>query len=241
MIISTMNQKGGCGKTTSVAGVASVLRSQGKNVLMVDLDPQVSLSLLLQLDDSRTIADVLRGKYDITEVIQSVDYNGDVVAGSADLPLLKAEEIFGLKKALKKIDNYYDYVIVDSTPALSMVGQAILQASDKVIIPAMPSLPSILATRQFKDMLDMAKAENANLEVSGILLVMYDKRGVVTRTLRDIADDVAEELGTKVFNTTIRKGIAVEEAWASFKGLIEYAPKSNPALDYIEFVKELGV
>ena len=87
----------------------------------------------------------------------------------------------------------------------------------------------------------MAKAENANLEVSGILLVMYDKRGVVTRTLRDIADDVAEELGTKVFNTTIRKGIAVEEAWASFKGLIEYAPKSNPALDYIEFVKELGV
>ncbi len=241
MILSVMNQKGGCGKTTTVWSTASVLRSQGKSVLMVDLDPQVSLSLLLRLDDSRTIADVLTGKYDITDVIQTVDNNGDVIAGSADLPLLLDKEIFNLKAALQKIDKVYDYVIVDSTPALSKVALSILQASEKVIIPAMATLPVILATKQFKDMLEMAKTENYKLEVCGILLVMYDKRGVVTRTIKDIAEDVAAELGTKVFKTSIRKGIAVEEAWASFMGLIEYAPTSNPALDYIAFVKELGV
>ncbi len=241
MIISVMNQKGGCGKTTTAWAMASVLRSQGKTVLLVDLDPQVSLSLLLRLDDSRTIADVLTDKYDITEVIQTVDHNGDVVAGSADLPLLLDNEIFNLKAALQKIDNYYDYVIVDSTPALSKVSLSILNSSEKVIIPAMATLPVILATKQFKDMLDVAKTENPKLEVCGILLVMYDKRGVVTRTIRDIAEDVADELGTKLFNTSIRKGIAIEEAWASFTGLIEYAPNSNPAIDYVEFVKELGV
>lgn len=240
MIISIMNQKGGCGKTTTAWAMASVLRSKGKNVLLVDLDPQVSLSLLLQLDDSRTIADALKGTYDITDVIQTVDDNGDVVAGSAELPLLKDSQS-QLKKVLKKADQYYDYVIVDSTPTASTVGLAILQATDKLIIPAMAALPVILATRQFKDMIELAKESNPKLDVSGILLVMYDKRGVVTRTLKDIAEDVAGELGTKVFDVSIRKGIAVEEAWASFKGLMEYAPGSNPAIDYVAFVDEMGV
>ena len=240
VIISVMNQKGGCGKTTTAWAMASVLRSKGKNVLLVDLDPQVSLSLLLQLDDSRTIADVIKGKYDITDVIQTVDNNGDAVAGSAELPLLDSLQE-RLKAVLKKADRYYDYVIVDSTPTASMVGISILQASDKLVIPAQATLPVLLATKQFKDMIELAKEENPKLDVSGILLVMYDKRGVVTRTLKEIAEDVAGELGTKVYDTTIRKGIAVEEAWASFKGLIEYAPNSNPAIDYIALVEEMGV
>lgn len=241
MIISVMNQKGGCGKTTTAWAMASVLRSKGRTVLLVDLDPQVSLSMSLNLDDSRTIADVLTGKYQITDVVQTVADNGDVIAGSAELPLLTDAQIFKLKDVLQEIHGYYDFIIIDSTPTLSAVASSILQATDKLIIPATASLLVIMAIRQFGDMISIAKQKNPSLDVAGILLVMYDKRGIVTRAMKDAAEDVATKIGTKIFETSIRKGIAVEEAFASFKGLIEYAPNSNPALDYKAFVEELGV
>ncbi len=239
MIISIMNQKGGCGKTVTALSVASVLRSMGKTALLVDLDPQASLSMLLNLDDSRTIADVLKGKFPITEVVQTVEYNGDAVAGSAELPLLSEAEMYHLKSVLNEIEPYYDYVIIDSTPTLSAVGMSILKATNKLIIPSLASLPSILAIRQFGDMITVVKQSNPSLEVAGILLVMYDKRGIVTRAMKETADEVAKKIGTKVFDTSIRKGIAIEESLASFKGIIEYAPNSNPAIDYTDFVKEL--
>jgi chromosome partitioning protein len=241
MIISVMNQKGGCGKTVTAVSIASVLRSMGKTALLVDLDPQASLSMLLNLDDSRTIADVLKGTFHITDVVQTVEFNGDAVAGSAELPLLSEAEMFRLKAVLKEIEPYYDYLIIDSTPSLSAVGMAILNATNKLIIPSLASLPSLLAIRQFGNMITVAKQSNPSLEVAGVLLVMYDKRSIVTRAMKETAEEVAKKIGTNVFDTCIRKGVAVEEALASFKGLIEYAPNSNPAIDYINFVKELGV
>ena len=241
MLIGFANQKGGCAKTTCCWGTASVLRAQGKSVLMVDLDPQCSLSMLLNADDSRTIGDVLKGKYAITDVVQTIDKNGDMIAGSAELSLLSASEINRLKDVLTEIDKYYDFVIVDSTPSMSAISMSILNTINKLIIPATASLPVILAITQFGNMIRLAKENNPTLEVSGILLVMFDKRAIVSRSMRETAENVAKNLGTRLFNTTIRKGVVVDEAFASFAGLLEYAPTSNVALDYIDFVKELGV
>lgn len=256
MVITFSNIKGGCSKSTSTFVVSEILRTRGQkqnqqkqnqqkqnqncNVLTIDMDPQASLSMLLNLDDSRTIVDALKGKFKITEVVQT-SYNGDAIAGSAELPLLSDKEIFRLKDILKEIEPYYDYIIIDSTPTLSKVLLSILYATDKLVIPATTSLPVILAIRQFGDLIKLAKQQNPKLDVAGILMTMYDKRLLVGKAMLETANEIAKGIGTKVFETSIRKGVAVEEAFASFKGLIEYDKNSKPALDYVSFVQELGV
>ena len=246
MVITFSNIKGGCSKTTSSFAVSDILRARKKNqnqncsVLTIDMDPQASLSMLLNLDDSRTIVDALKGKYKITDIVQT-SYNGDAIAGSAELPLLSDKEIFRLKDVLKEIEPYYDYIIIDSTPTLSKVLLSILYATDKLVIPATASLPVILAIRQFGELINLAKQQNSNLEVAGILMTMFDKRLIVSKTMRETAEEVAKALGTKVFNTSIRKGVVVEEAFTSFQSLIDYDKNksSNVLQDYIDFTNEL--
>ncbi len=241
MITCVSIAKGGTSKSTTCWALSSVFRrlsTPPKKVLLVDADPQASLSMLLNLDESRTIADVLKGR-SIFECVQETEYNGDIIAGSAELPLLSNNELSRLPSVLREIEPYYDYIIIDSTPTLSAVALSILHATDKLIIPATASLPVILSIKQFGDLVNVAKQHNSKLEIVGILMTMFDKRLIVSKAMRETAEEVAKQLGTKVFDTTIRKGVVVEEAFASFKDLVSYSKDSNVTKDYQSLVKEL--
>lgn len=241
-VYTIVNQKGGCGKTTTVLAMLSYFNSIGKRALAIDFDPQRSLTVLTKATDEKTIVDVLADDVPLKDVISETSY-GDVVAGSQELISLESQfqgsNLTLLKKALAKVSKDYDYVMIDCQPGLSGLPIAAMVACNGLIIPSTASLPVLYSIGQLGETIKAAKKRNPRMKVEGILLQMFDGRLNVSKLMRNTAEQMAEHLGTKVFVSSIRKGVVIEEAYAMYQGLFQYAPKSRPAEDYRKFMEEL--
>lgn len=245
--IALTNQKGGVGKTTTssslIAGLALLYK---KKVLAIDLDPQGSLgfSLGLDIEDCYSIYDVLIGNVSIKEAIQTTDYcdiiTSNILLSGAEISFTSGDRELLLKNALAPIKDNYDYIIIDTPPALNILTVNAYVASDHLIIPMAPEILSLLGVTQLKETIDSVRQSlNPNLNVLGILLTRFNKRTLLAREVKEMAENVAEQIGTCVFNTQIRSSVTVAEAPAHGVSIFEHSPYSNPSFDYKRFVGEV--
>ena len=242
-IIAVANQKGGIGKTTTSLALADALNMKGKKVLYVDLDPQCNGTgnYRAKVEGVGTLYDLLVNGD--TDCIQTTE-RGDIIAGD---PLLKeaskvidgASATFKLKKGLTEIRKQYDYIILDTPPALSILLTNALTAADKVIIPLTADLFGLQGLTQLHDTIaEVQEFTNPGLKVDGLLLVKYKERTNLTKEIHAALPEYTKLLNTKVYETKIREAVATQEAQAARQSLFAWAPTSTTAEDYMNLLNE---
>jgi len=243
-VVAVINQKGGVGKTTTAACLIAGLAAHGMRVLGVDLDAQCNLTFALNAQaDFLTSLEVLKGESEALEAIQKTQFCDFIAASTglsgADAFIKETGREYKLKEALQKIKENYNYIILDTPPALGILTVNALTASDEIIIPAQADIFSIQGIVQLTETIyAVRKYCNNNLKILGILLTRYNNRTVLSRDIYDTLKEIASKLDTKVFKTTIREGISIKESQINRQDLFKYAPKEKVTNDYKNFINE---
>ena len=244
-VISIINQKGGVGKSTTAHALGSGMAMRGYRVLFVDLDGQGNLSQTVNADNPEySILDVLLERVPAKKAVYS---SGDehILASSpllagADTLIVEVGKEFRLKEVLTPIYNDYDYVVLDTPPALGILTINALAASTSIIVPAQADIYSLQGIDQLMGTVETVKKYcNPDLTIKGILLTRYNPRTVLTRDITEIIQYKAKELGAVFYSNPIRENISVKEAQVSRTSIFNYAPKSNAAEDYYSFLDEV--
>lgn len=246
-IIAIANQKGGVGKTTTSVNFAIYLKHAGYKVLLIDADQQANSTDTFRAiyEDKETLYDCwLTGELDINDCIQRTEI-GDIVAAD---PLLREAEskiakdpingLLSFKKMLNKLIGY-DFVIIDCPPTAGALLQSILVAADEVIIPITADRYSIQGADQIWTTIKNVKdGLNPKLKLSGFLLVKYNTRTNLNKDIFVVLSNIANDIGTIIFNTYIRESTKAREALTDRQTLFTFAPKCTTAIDYESFTKE---
>jgi chromosome partitioning protein len=243
-IIAVVNRKGGAGKTTTSQSLGEGLKLKGNKVLFIDMDGQGNLSNTLKADKAKpTIFDVLTRQENIKRALQDTE-QGDIVASdaslfAADIRIIDTGKEYRLKEAIAAIIEEYDYIIIDTPPALGILTINALCAARSVIIPIQADAFSLQGIQQISETIAAVRQYcNQHLQIKGILLTRHNKRTILSRDVVDVINNNAKAINTKLYKSTIRECIAIKEAQLKKTNIYAYAPKSNAALDYMEFVEE---
>lgn len=246
-IITVTNQKGGVGKTTVAAALVCGLHQRGARVLGIDLDPQGNLAFNLGLDigTGYTVFDVLKGSKTAQEVIRRTDHGdilpSDIMLSTAELAFTAPRREFILSQHLNMLDIFYDYVIIDTPPALNLLTINAYVASTGLIIPMEAEVLSLVGISQIQDTIEAVRESfNPQLKVLGVLLNKYNPRLTLAREMLELAEQVAAQLGSRVFPTKIRRGVGVATAPAHGQSVLTYRPASKPASDLMEIVSAVA-
>lgn len=248
--IAIGNQKGGTGKTATTYALGDALaRIHGRRVLMVDIDPQSSLTKSCQVDvgSRATLADVLGGAEPGTAKMgQAVHDLGDgLMIAPSDIKLSKSElgliSRMGregvLNKVLQGARDSIDVVLIDCPPSLSILTINALVAADYVIIPTQPQAVDIAGLSLFTDTVERVKQElNSDITIMGALLTFYDTRLKHHAAIIEQLDS----MGLKVFDTMVGRSIRVAEAAEAGQSVISYAPENKRAKEYLQFAEEIN-
>ena len=248
MVLTVAFGKGGTGKTSTAAALVNYARMKGKSVLAIDADPQANFTYTLQGNPAAPgMYDVLTDRTYITDVIQHT-HQTDLL--SSGLNLAAAEQAivnkpgrdFILKGALQPVRDKYDIIVIDTQPDLNTLLINALTASDAVLLPMQANSFSIMGLYQMRETIAQVQRYcNPDLTVAGILLTKYKPRQTLAADMRESIAQQAQKMGTKVFDTFIREGVAVEQAQALRLSLYDYAPNSNPAKDYTKLFEEMEI
>ena len=244
-VYAVINQKGGVGKTTTVSALAGGLRCRGKSVLAVDLDPQGNLSYSFGAEpDGRNALGVLTGDIGASEAVIHTE-QGDIIPGGkalsgADAFITDTGKEYRLREALSGLESSYDFIVIDTPPALGILTVNALTACGSIIIPAQADIYSLQGIEQLGEtMAPVKKYCNSGLYIEGILLTRYNSRAVLSRDIVSYMEQMAARLETKVFRTRIREAVSIREAQMLRQDIFGYAAKSNVAADYSAFIDEL--
>lgn len=246
MIIAVCNQKGGQGKTTTAQAIATGAAHLGHTSLAVDLDPQGNLSFSMGGNSADVGAyELITGQATPGQTIQHTP-QGDIITASGSLALADTTftgdaRINALKSALKPIKGKYDLITIDCPPTLNTLLINALVAADVVIIPLTADMYSLQGLYQLKQSIQAAQNINTGLKIGGVLFVKHNTRTILARDLSDVIKEKCRALGIPVYKTSIREGVAIREAQTARQSIFDYAPKSKPAKDYMQFLKELGL
>ena len=243
-VIAIVCQKGGVGKSTTALNMGAGLASKRKKVLFIDLDAQSNLTDTLEAQThGPTVMDVLTGEYTAPDAIQINSRTHILPAGpalaGADMVITGAGKEYRLSEALQTIKDSYDYVIIDTPPALGILTVNALTAATEAVIPVQADIFSLRAIGQLSMTIDAIRQHcNPGLAISGILLTRHNSRAVLSRDMADMIDETAKALHTRLFRSTIREAVAIKESQARQQDIFAYAPKSSVADDYRAFIKE---
>lgn len=244
-VIVITNQKGGVGKTTTCAALTGIFRGRGKRILAIDMDPQGNLSFSLGAPDKGyTIHDVIKGSCDIRDAIKTTHIcdviTSNILLSGAELELSAERREYILKDELTKIKNNYDYIIIDTPPALSILTINAYTAANDLIIPMTPEILSLQGISQLKQtILAVKKYYNKKMNIRGILLTKYVAKQQLATDVEEMVEIVASQLGTVVLDTKISVSVAVAEAPAHQEVITTYSPNCKAAKDYIKFAESL--
>lgn len=242
-IVTITNQKGGVGKTTTASSLFAGLHKMGTKTLAIDMDSQCNLSYCFKADTSKpSIINVFRGEVSLKDAMQHTEA-GDFVQSDKNLDNVMTElsaldKVYKLSKVLKEIKDLYDYVIIDTPPALSPLTINALVASNSVIIPVQADSFSMQGAEALAETIKGIREVNESLEMSGILIVRYKGRAGLAQHMNKKFEDFAKIFETRVFETKIRDAIAIQESQLARTNIFDYDSNCNVALDYANFVKE---
>ena len=248
LIIALCNQKGGVGKTTTTINLGAALAETGRKVLLVDFDPQGSLSVGLGVNPhtlDKSIYDLLiRRDTDIAEVIAPTSVPGlDILASNIDLAAAEVQLVSEvareqtLRRVLTKVRHSYDIILIDCAPSLGLLTINALTAADQVIMPLECEFFALRGIALLTD--TIAKVQdrlNPELEILGILGTMYDAR---TLHAREVLERVVQAFGEVVFHTVIRRTIKFPETTVAGEPITTYAPTSPGAEAYRMLAREV--
>ena len=248
-VITVANQKGGVGKTTSTVNLAAALSQHGARVLVVDLDPQGNASTAFNVDHREgvgSIYEVLVDGRDISEVTRGVaDFPGlrcvpatiDVAGAEVELVSVVARET-RLRKAIAPIAHEYDYVFIDCPPSLGLLTLNALVACREVLIPIQCEFYALEGLTQLLRNIELVRGHlNDSLEVSTILLTMYDAR---TRLSDQVGQDVRRHFGELVIEVAIPRSVRISEAPGFGQTVLAYDPSSRGARAYLRAAYEIA-
>lgn len=245
-VISVSNQKGGVGKTTTTWALASTLKKKGFRVLAVDLDPQGNLTFCLGGDSeiSASIYDVLRGDITARYAIQHAPgadvISSNILLSGIDLEFTSKGREYLLRDAIAPLLPLYDYILIDTPPALSILTVNAFTASDYIVVPMLPDMFSLQGiTQLYETVGSVRKYCNSKLDFAGILLTRYNSRTLLAEEIHGTAEMIAKELGIYLFHTHIRNSVVVSEAQSVQSSLNEYSPRNGANKDYVAFTEEL--
>ncbi len=239
-IISIINQKGGVGKTTAALQLAAGLRRRKKQVLNIDLDPQANMSFTMHARlDALNSMDLLTGKATASDTIQHAEQGDIIAAGAALAAVDRVQDAGCLARALQPVKDAYDYIVIDTPPALNMLTLNALTAATSIIITTKADVYSLQGIAQLEQTIEATRHHtNPNLAIDGILIAYHKPHAVLVKTMMESLRQMADRLDTRLYKTAIRDCIALQEAEISKQDIFTYAPRSNAAADYAAFVKE---
>ena len=250
-VITFANEKGGVGKSTTTEAFASELLNHGYSVLLLDMDAQPgNLSLHVNArKDGPGIYELLSETKPTREFVQSLiqhtDSFGDIIAGDLRLNSVDAalnsrmgRELV-LNKALEQIQGIYDFVLIDTPPALQIRTINAICAADDIIIPTLAEVSSIAGLSDLVDAVAQAKElTRREIRIAGLLVTRYDSRTRQGKKILEALELLADALDVPIFSSQIRGTVRVDEAQSHTMPLREYAPESTAAFDYEEIVQE---
>nr|WP_205834397.1 AAA family ATPase [Arthrobacter sp. SF27] len=247
-IIAMVNQKGGVGKTTSTINLGAALAEAGRRVLLVDFDPQGALSAGLGTNPHEldlTVYNVLMDrKADIQEAIQSTDFeNIDLLPANIDLSAAEVQLVNEvareqvLDRALRKVEDDYDVILIDCQPSLGLLTVNALTAAHGVIIPLICEFFALRAVALLVETIEKVQDRlNPRLQIDGVLATMYDAR---TLHSREVIGRLLEAFGDKVFETVIKRTIKFADATVAAEPITSYAGNHAGAGAYRQLAREL--
>lgn len=238
-IIAVANHKGGVGKTTSVATIGAVL-SQEYKVLMIDLDAQANLTTsFLQEEQEATIYDAIKGA---ALPIVNVKENLDIIPSGLEMAGIELEisgrmqREYILKDLIEPIANKYDYILLDCPPSLGLVTINAFVASKELFIPlTAEALPSKGLTMLLDILAMVQKRANKEIELTGVIITRYEK----SKLSQMVEESLRSNFGDIVFQTKIRKNVAIAEAPLYAQSVLSYAPSSKGTQDYMSLTEEI--
>jgi chromosome partitioning protein len=248
-VLSVINQKGGCGKTTTAINLAACLARKEKKVLLVDMDPQGHSAAGLNATDvavHRDLRSALLNLYDepiqLPEVATPIDTYLDLVPSMLSLVALE-QELSGatdrerrLKDLLDRGGSAYDYILIDSPPNLGVLTINALAASHEVMIPVDTGTFSLHGMRRIFQVVDLIEERMGKPPDVSILMTFYDRR---VRLARTIEWQLEEHFPEQVLKTKIRTNIHLKEAASYGMPIVQYRPNSIGAWDYQDLTEEL--
>ena len=253
-VITVSNQKGGTAKTTSCVNLGIGLASAGKKVLLIDTDPQGSLSISLGYSEpdamEKTLATLMMNivndeEFCLEDVMLHHEEGVDIIPSNIELSAIEVSLVnvmsreLILKQLVERVKDAYDYIVIDCMPSLGMMTINALACADSVLIPVQASYLPVKGLQQLIKTIGRVKRQlNPKLRIEGILLTMVDNR---TNYAKDICAMVNEAYSSsvKVFQTEIPLSVRAAEVSAEGSSIYKYDPKGKAAYAYGQLTKEV--
>ena len=249
-IFALANQKGGVGKTTTTLNLGCAIAGAGESVLIIDLDPQGNASTGLGINkDDREFSsyDILTGEKDINQIkMETVVDNLHIVPSTLDLLGLEAvlandnEKSYKLKRAIEKLNKdaeKYSYILIDCPPSLNLITINALAAANGIIVPLQCEFYALEGLGQLLETVDHVRNTlNKDLLIHGVLLTMFDERNNLSG---QVAKDVRDFMGDKVYKTVIPRNVRVSEAPSYGKPVMLYDYKCVGSQAYLNLAAEV--